>query len=67
MIFDAGGGAGFSEEQGESSFGPAYRAKLGLRWERGGFSVALDAARSQSVRASAYTTHEAAVRVSWSF
>ena len=67
VIFDAGGGAGFSEEQGASSFGPAYRAKLGLRWERGGFSVALDAARSQSVRASAYTTHEAAVRVSWSF
>ncbi len=67
LIFDAGGGAGFSQEQGASSFGPAYRAKVGLRWEHGGFSVALDAARSQSVRASAYTTHEAAVRVGWSF
>ena len=67
MNFDAGGGAGFSQEQGASSFGPAYRAKLGVRWERGGFSVALDAARSQSVRASSYTTHEAGLRVSWSF
>ena len=67
FVFDAGGGAGFSQEQGASSFGPAYRAKLGLRWDRGGFSVALDAARSQSVRDSSYTTHEAALRVGWSF
>jgi tetratricopeptide (TPR) repeat protein len=67
FVFDAGGGAGFSQEQGTSSFGPAYRAKLGLRWDRGGFSIAIDAARSQSVRASSYTTHEAALRVSWSF
>jgi tetratricopeptide (TPR) repeat protein len=67
FVFDAGGGAGFSQEQGVSSFGPAYRAKVGLRWDRGGFSVALDAARSQSVRESSYTTHEAALRVSWSF
>ena len=67
LVFDAGGGAGFSQERGEPSFGPAYRAKLGLRWERGGFSVAIDVARSQSVRASSYTTHEAALRVGWSF
>jgi tetratricopeptide (TPR) repeat protein len=67
FVFDGGGGAGFSKEQGASEFGPAYRVKLGLRWDRGGVSVALDAARSQSVRASAYTTHEAALRVSWSF
>jgi hypothetical protein len=67
FVFDAGGGAGFSQEQGDSSFGPAYRAKLGLRWDRGGFSVAVDAARSQSVRASSYTTHEAALRLGWSF
>lgn len=67
LIFDVGGGAGYSQEQGESSFGPAYRANLGIRWERGGFVVGLDATRSQSVRDSAYTTHEAALRVSWSF
>ncbi len=41
--------------------------KVGLHWDQGGFSVALDGARSQSVRASAYTTHEVALRVSWSF
>jgi hypothetical protein len=67
LVFDGGGGAGYSREQGTGEFGPAYRAKLGLRWDRGGFSVALDAGRSQSVRASAYTTHEAALRVAWTF
>lgn len=67
FVYDAGGGAGYSKEQSASDFGPAYRVKVGLRWDRDGFSVALDAARSQSVRASAYTTHEAALRVSWSF
>lgn len=67
LVFDGGGGAGFSQEQGVSSVGPAYRVKLGLAWERGGFRVTADASRSQSVRDSAYTTHEAALRLSWSF
>ncbi len=67
LVFDGGGGAGFSKEQSTADFGPAYRVKVGLRWDRGGFSVALDGAHSQSVRTTAYTTHEVALRVSWSF
>jgi tetratricopeptide (TPR) repeat protein len=67
LVYDGGGGAGFSKEQSAADFGPAYRVKLGLHWDQGGFSVALDGARSQSVRSTAYTTHEVALRVSWSF
>jgi hypothetical protein len=67
FVFDAGGGGGLSREQGATETGPAYRVKAGFAWRRGGFSLDLDASRSQSVRAIAYTTHEFAMRASWSF
>jgi tetratricopeptide (TPR) repeat protein len=67
LTFDAGGGAGLSRELGESEFGPAYHVKAGFSWRREGLSLDLDFARSQSVRAITYTTHEAMLRASWSF
>ena len=67
FTFDVGGGGGLSQEQGETEMGPAYRVKAGFAWRRGGFSVDADVARSQSVRAIAYTTHEAMLRIGWTF
>lgn len=67
FTFDVGGGGGLSREQGATETGPAYRTKAGFAYRRGGFAVDLDFARSQSVRAIAYTTHEAVLRASWSF
>lgn len=67
FTFDVGGGGGLSQEQGETEMGPAYRVKAGFAWRRGGFSIDADVARSQSVRAIAYTTHEAVLRVGWTF
>jgi tetratricopeptide (TPR) repeat protein len=67
LTFDVGGGAGVSHELGSSELGPAYRAKLGLAWRRGGFALDVEAGRSTSQRAIAYTTHELSLRASWSF
>lgn len=67
FTFDAGGGGGLSQEQGETEMGPAYRVKGGFSWRRGGLSIDADVARSQSVRSIAYTTHEAMLRIGWSF
>lgn len=67
FTFDAGGGGGLSREQGETEMGPAYRVKAGFAWRRGGLSIDADVARSQSVRAITYTTHEAMLRIGWSF
>ena len=67
FTFDVGGGGGLSQEQGETEMGPAYRVKAGFAWRRGGFSIDADVARSQSVRAIAYTTHEAMLRIGWTF
>jgi tetratricopeptide (TPR) repeat protein len=67
FTFDVGGGGGLSQEQGVTETGPAYRVKAGFAWRRGRFALDVDAARTQSVRAIAYTTHEFALRTSWSF
>jgi tetratricopeptide (TPR) repeat protein len=67
FTFDAGGGGGLSRELGVTETGPAYRVKAGFAFQRAGFSLDLDVARSQSVRAIAYTTHEVELRASWSF
>ncbi|RIK97110.1 MAG: hypothetical protein DCC71_21925 [Proteobacteria bacterium] len=67
FTFDVGGGGGLSRETDATEVGPAYRAKAGLSFRRGGFTLELDGARSQSVRAIAYTTHEVTLRAGWSF
>lgn len=67
LTFDVGGGGGLSQEQDATEMGPAYRVKAGFAWRRGGLSIDADVARSQSVRAIAYTTHEAMLRIGWSF
>lgn len=67
FTFDVGGGGGLSRELGLTETGPAYRTKAGFAYRRGGFALAVDGARSQSVRALAYTTHEVTMRASWSF
>jgi tetratricopeptide (TPR) repeat protein len=67
FAFDVGGGAGYAIEDGETGFGPAYRAKAGLAWSRGGFTVSFDAARSQSQRSIDYTTHELQLALGWTF
>ncbi len=67
FTFDVGGGGGLSREASLTETGPAYHTKAGLGYKRGGFTLDLDLARSQSVRAIAYTTHEVMLRASWSF
>jgi hypothetical protein len=67
LTFDVGGGGGLSRELGLTETGPAYRTKAGLAYRRGGFAVDVDFARSQSVRAFSYNTHEVTLRASWSF
>jgi tetratricopeptide (TPR) repeat protein len=67
FTFDLGGGGGRSEEQGNVSWGPGYRVKLGLRFDRGGWSVALDGERSQSQREVLYTTNGFALSVGRTF
>jgi tetratricopeptide (TPR) repeat protein len=67
LAFDLGGGLGYAREQEESGFGPAYRAKAGLSWRRGGFTASLDVARSQSQRSSVYTTHELQLALGYGF
>jgi len=63
LTFDLGGGGGRSAELGEASWGPSYRLKAGLAWSRAGWSVAFDAERSESQRATLYTTTGVALSI----
>ena len=67
LTFDLGGGGGRSAELGNASWGPGYRVKAGLAWNRGGWSAAIDAERSQSQRAVVYTTTGVALSIGRTF
>jgi tetratricopeptide (TPR) repeat protein len=67
FAFDVGGGAGYAVEKGESGFGPAYRAKGGLAWSRGGLTASFDIAHSQSVRSTEYRSDEIQLSLAWTF
>jgi tetratricopeptide (TPR) repeat protein len=67
FTFDLGGGGGRSAELGQASWGPSYRLKAGLAWNRAGWSAALDAERAQSQRATLYTTTGVALSIGRSF
>ena len=64
---DLGAGIGYARERGETGFGPSYRAKAGLAFARGGLTLSLDFARSQSQRSSLYTTHDLQLALGWAF